>query len=73
MKMLLTKWKENIMELESSRNRMVWNRIVNDINFIGPKKNINQAKKKMNNLKDAYKKQKKIIKIVAQNLISPHL
>ena len=35
---------------------MVWNRIVNDINLIGPKKTINQAKKKTNNLKDAYRK-----------------
>ena len=46
-KVLVTKWKEDIEELESSQNRMVWNRFVNDINLIGPKKNINQEKKKI--------------------------
>ena len=55
---LIKEWKENVTELESSRNRQAWTKIINNVNKNGPKKTVNQAKKKLSNLKDAYKKAK---------------
>eukprot|EP00112_Aurelia_sp_Birch-Aquarium-sp1_P016995 Seg390.4 transcript_id=Seg390.4/GoldUCD/mRNA.D3Y31 product="Myb/SANT-like DNA-binding domain-containing protein 1" protein_id=Seg390.4/GoldUCD/D3Y31 len=55
---LIIEWKENVTELESSRNRQAWTKIINNVNKNGPKKTVNQAKKKLSNLKDTYKKAK---------------
>ena len=55
---LIKEWKENVTELESSRNRQAWTKIINNVNKNGPKKTVNQAKKKLSNLKDTYKKAK---------------
>eukprot|EP00795_Rhopilema_esculentum_P001249 gene1249-15628_t len=55
---LIKEWKENVPELESSRNRQAWTKIINNVNKNGPKKTVNQAKKKLSNLKYTYKKAK---------------
>eukprot|EP00795_Rhopilema_esculentum_P003532 gene3532-2016_t len=55
---LIKEWKDNVTELESSRNRQAWLKIINNVNKNGPKKTVEQAKKKLSNLKDGYKKAK---------------
>ena len=55
---LIKEWKDNVTELESSRNRQAWLKIISNVNKNGPDKTVDQAKKKLSNLKDAYKKAK---------------
>ena len=55
---LIKEWKDNVTELESSRNRQAWLKIISNENKNGPDKTVDQAKKKLSNLKDAYKKAK---------------
>ena len=57
-KTLVLKWKENVAELETSRNRQARAKIMAGVNKQGPKKTPSQGKKKLSNLKDAYKKAK---------------
>lgn len=57
-KTLVLKWKDNITELESSRNRQAWLKIMEEVNKQGSKKTPSQGKKKLSNLKDTYKKAK---------------
>ena len=33
----IKEWKENVTELESSRNRQAWTKIINNVNNNGPK------------------------------------
>ena len=58
---LIKEWKDNGTELESSQNRQAWLNIISNVNKNGPDKTVDQAKKKLSNLKDAYKKQRRTI------------
>eukprot|EP00112_Aurelia_sp_Birch-Aquarium-sp1_P023239 Seg6841.3 transcript_id=Seg6841.3/GoldUCD/mRNA.D3Y31 product="hypothetical protein" protein_id=Seg6841.3/GoldUCD/D3Y31 len=46
-KTLVLKWKDNITELESSRNRQAWLKIMEEVNKQGSKKTPSQGKKKL--------------------------
>ena len=52
---LVTMWKENYKELESSKQHSVWMRIKNKIDGLGNPKTLKQIKTKLRNMKDAYK------------------
>ena len=52
---LVTMWKENYKELESSKQHSVWMRIKNKIDGLGNPKTLKQIKTKLRNMKDACK------------------
>ena len=43
---LIKQWKDNVTELESSHNRQVWSKIINNVNKNGPKKNCQASQEK---------------------------
>ena len=52
---LVTMWKENYKELESSKQDSVWMRIRNKIDGLGNPKMLKQIKRKLRNMDNAYK------------------
>ena len=55
---LINSWRECFVELESHKNAEAWRRILSAVNKKGSNKTMEQAKKKLRNLKDRYKEAK---------------
>ena len=70
---LVTMWKENYKELESSKQHSVWMRIKNKIDGLGNPKTLKQIKTKLRNMKDAYKVSQDNNKKLEDLLASAHI
>ena len=57
-KALVHAWKKNLKVIESHQSLMVWNTVKEHVSKHGSKKTIDQCKKKLSNIKDAYRKSK---------------
>ena len=56
---LVSVWKDSIHLIESSKATAGWQKVVEEVNKAGPRKTVKQCKKKIGNLKSAYKDAKK--------------
>ena len=56
--LLVAKWKENIQGIESGKSRVIYAKIIAEIDTLGTPKTTKQIREKLRNLKDCYKKAK---------------